>query len=284
MRIVRRSSELEAARDVPIRSISRGIAVLTALNRNGAMPMMEIAKSTALPYPTVNRIVQTLLHEGLVEREPARKYYRVTPLVRALSSGYQADDELVGIARSHIERLCLETAWPVSLLTRVGTQMVIRDSTHTMTSQTFTNYFPGYAMPIAGSASGKVYLAFCCDTERRTIIDAWKKGDEANALQGLELISDDGLINKIRDQGYAFNIGMFDSFEPGKTSAISVPILGEDGYILSSLTLIYFSSTMAPEAAVERYLETLLGVAENISNEFSADGRADRHSGDHRLN
>lgn len=75
-----------------VRSISRGIAVLMALNRNGSMSMMALSKATELPYPTVNRIIQTLLFERLVEREPARKHYRVTRLVRALSSGYQTDD------------------------------------------------------------------------------------------------------------------------------------------------------------------------------------------------
>lgn len=280
MRLARQSVELEAARDVPIRSISRGIAVLTALNRHGAMPMMAISKSTALPYPTVSRIIQTLLHEGLVEREPARKYYRVTPLVRALSSGYQTDEQLVSVARSHIERLCLETAWPVSLLTRVGSQMVLRDSTHTMTSQTFTNYFPGHTVPIAGSASGKIHLAFCSETERRTIVDAWKKSDDPSAAQGLQMLSDDGLLNQIRAQHYACNIGNFNRLEPGKTAALSVPILGDDGYILCSLTLIYFSSTMSSSAAVRRYLETMLSVAENISHEFRENSRVI----DHRMN
>lgn len=265
----RQPAEPEVARDVPIRSLSRGIAVLTALNRSGPMPMMAISKSTDLPYPTVNRIVQTLLFEGLVEREPTRKYYRVTPLVSALSSGYQTENALITAARPHIERLCSQTAWPVSLATRVGTQMVLRDSTHVMTSRTFINYFPGYTMPIAASASGKVYLSFCSDAERRALADAWGKSSDAESQEGLQLLADDWLIKRIRAQQYAFNVSNFDKVKPGRTSALSVPIIAYNKYILSSLTLVYFSSAMSPDAAVGRYVETMLSTAKKISCSFS---------------
>lgn len=35
--------------------------------------MMQIAKRGKLPYPIACRIVQTLIHDGLLEQEPARK-------------------------------------------------------------------------------------------------------------------------------------------------------------------------------------------------------------------
>ena len=74
---------------VPIRSLSRGIAVLQAVNRGGTISMMEIARTSNVPYPTACRIVQTLMHEGLIEREPSRKHYRPTALVQTLAHGFQ---------------------------------------------------------------------------------------------------------------------------------------------------------------------------------------------------
>jgi IclR family mhp operon transcriptional activator len=68
---------------VPIRSISRCISVLQAINRAGDLSLMEIAKRAKVPYPTACRIVQTLLHEKLIEREPTRKHYRPTALIRS---------------------------------------------------------------------------------------------------------------------------------------------------------------------------------------------------------
>ena len=98
---------------VPIRSITRSIAALKAINRHGSLSMMEIAKSAEVPYPTACRIVQTLLYEGLIEQEPARKRYRPTALVQTLATGFQHDDELVRIARPHIVALTARVGWPV---------------------------------------------------------------------------------------------------------------------------------------------------------------------------
>ena len=73
---------------VPIRAITRGLAVLQAVNQHGSLTMMEIAQSSKVPYPTACRIVQTLVHEGMLEREPGRKTYRATSSVLTLASGF----------------------------------------------------------------------------------------------------------------------------------------------------------------------------------------------------
>jgi IclR family mhp operon transcriptional activator len=126
-------------RGVPIRSLSRGIAVLQAINRGNSLSMTEIARTSEVPYPTACRIVQTLVYEGLIEREPARKRYRPTSLTQTLAYGFQGDAHLVEVARAHLVELTRTLGWPVSLSTHVGHSMVIRDSTHSLTALTFNN-------------------------------------------------------------------------------------------------------------------------------------------------
>ena len=111
-----------------------------------SLSLMDIARAVDLPYPTAFRIIQTLIHEGLIECEPTRKHYRVTELVQSLSLGYQDGGKLVSAARPHIVELTRRFSWPVSVVTHVGQSMVVRDSTHTLTSLTFFNYSPGYLM------------------------------------------------------------------------------------------------------------------------------------------
>ena len=252
-------------RGVPIRAISRGIAVLSTINRNGPVTMMEIARAVDIPYPTACRFVQTLLHEGLVEKEPARKRYRVTSLVQTLSTGFQAEDELVSAARGPIEALCHDVGWPITIATRVGTRMMVRDSTHKMTALTFSNYYPGYTLPLAECASGKVYLAFCGEDEREAVIEGWKATDNQAASMGLLLMSDDYLLNKIRTDRYALQVRNAYSADPGKTSSIAVPLLDGDNALLGALVLVYFASAMKPEEAVERYLSALQDTARAIA-------------------
>jgi IclR family mhp operon transcriptional activator len=155
---------------VPIRAISRCVSVLQAINRAGSLTMMDVAHASGVPYPTACRIVQTLLLEGLIEREPARKRYRPTALVQTLSHGFQAHGRLVEAARPHIVDLTKRHGWPVSLASHVGQRMVIRDSTHTLTSLTFNNYYPGYTLPILESASGCAHIAFTSEEDRANIL------------------------------------------------------------------------------------------------------------------
>mgnify|MGYP005858260427 CR=1 FL=1 len=244
-------------RGVPIRSISRGLAVLAAVNRDGPISMMGISRAAEVPYPTACRIIQTLLHEGLVEKEPARKRYRVTSLVHTLSTGYQEEDQLVSAARSQIEDLCHAVGWPISIATRVGTRMMVRDSTHKMTSLTFSHYYPGYTLPIAECATGKVHLAFCDKEERAAILEGLKAIETDSSQMGLVLMGDDFMLNKIRREGYALQIRNVYNADPGKTSSIAVPLLGPGDRFIGSLALIFFASAMKGDEAVEKYLEPM---------------------------
>lgn len=255
-------------RGVPIRAISRAIAVLSAINRSGSATMMEISKIAEIPYPTASRIIQTLLHEGLIERETARKKYRATALVHTLSMGFQAEDQLVVAARPHIEALCNKVKWPISIATRVGTRMMVRDSTHKLTSLTFSNYYPGFTLPIAECATGKAYLAFCSNEEREAIITGWQATDNETSKQGLLMVRDDSVLNRIRAEGYALQMRNLYNAEPGKTSSIAVPIEGEGGELVGCIGVIYFASALKAGPAVEAFLEplqeTALAIHQNL--------------------
>ena len=252
-----------------VRAISRAIAVLSAINRDGPITMMNIALSAEIPYPTASRIVHTLLDEGLIEREPSRKLYRVTSLVQTLSLGFQDEGALVTKARPHIEGLCRQLGWPIALGTRVGTRIILRDSTHKMTSLTFSNYYPGYTMPIAECATGKVYMAYCEEDERQAVIEGWQQIDNETARVGLLMVGDDYLLNKIRSDGYATQARNSYNAEPGKTSSVAVPILAEDGKLIGCLAVVYFVAAMKLEEAVEKFTGSLAESARAIARDMA---------------
>jgi IclR family mhp operon transcriptional activator len=228
---------------VPIRSLQRGLAVLQAVNRGGSLTMMEIARASVVPYPTACRIVQTLQVEGLIEQEPTRKRYRPTGLVQTLSHGYQDHTRLVQIARPHIVELTRRVIWPISLSTHVGASMVIRDSTHSLTSLTFNHYFPGYSIPILECASGLVYLAYMDEQERSGILASLKRLPERVSIHILQQIEHGSLISDVIDQGYASRWNNSFTRNPGKTSSIAVPIM-DNGHVCGALTLGFFSTAM----------------------------------------
>ena len=251
----------------PIRAVSRSIAVLQAVNRAGSLTMMDIAHASAVPYPTACRIVQTLLHEGLIEREPARKRYRPTALVQTLSHGFQDDGRLAAAARTNIVELTKAVGWPISLTTHVGHRMVVRDSTHSLTSLTFNNYYPGYTLPILECASGQAFLAFAGAEERKSILKTLRAIPENINNNTLELFESNILVEEIRRAGYAAKGRNRYNNNPGKTSSLAVPILlGEQP--IGALTLIYFASAMRPDQAVERYFLPLQQAATAVAEEM----------------
>jgi IclR family transcriptional regulator, mhp operon transcriptional activator len=252
---------------VPIRSITRSIAALKAVNRHGSMSMMEIARAVEVPYPTACRIVQTLLYEGLIEQEPARKRYRATAMVHALSHGFQQDDRLVRTARPHIVALTKRVGWPVSIATRVGRNMMLRDSTHANTSLTFEQYYPGFTLPILDSASGKLSMAYASDEDREMIL-RWMRVSQEVDLAYLKGAEDRLGVAEIRSLGYSVQGRNQFNRTPGKTSSIAVPIF-MDGVFQAAMTMVFFATAMKIDAALDKYLDDLMGTAAAISEELS---------------
>ncbi len=252
---------------VPIRSISRSIAALKAINRHGSLSMMEISKASEVPYPTACRIVQTLLYEGLIEQEPARKRYRPTAMVQTLAHGFQQDDRLVKAARRHIVDLTKRHGWPVSIATRVGRNMMLRDSTHANTSLTFEQYYPGFTLPILDSASGKLSMAFAPEEERLMIL-RWMRVSQEIDLQYLATAQASLDVERIRRQGYAVQGRNHFNLTPGKTSSIAVPIF-MNGVFEAAMTMVFFVTAMKLEVALETYLEELKAAAILISHDLS---------------
>ncbi|MFK7829444.1 MAG: helix-turn-helix domain-containing protein [Congregibacter sp.] len=249
---------------VPIRAISRGLRMLQAINESGSITMMNAARAVEVPYPTACRIMQTLMYEGFVEMEPNRKRYRPTALVHTLSSGHQFENTLVVTARPYLVNLTREVLWPVSIATRVGLSMVVRDSTHSMTSLTFQNYHPGDALPLYSTASGKVHFAFCDEVEREAIVKGLKAFGESDD-RALAYFSDTiEQARAARKFGYATHDRNKYTDTPGKTSSLSVPINIGDKFV-ATLNLIFFASAMPMETAVERYTQPLKDTATLIA-------------------
>ena len=256
-------------KSVPIRSVSRSIAVLQAINRMKSLSLMEIARAVGLPYPTAFRIIQTLMHEGLIECEPTRKHYRATELVQSLSHGYSGGGNLLTAARGHMVEITRKLTWPVAVVTHCGQSMVVRDSTHTLTSLTFFNYSPGYTMPLLECASGHAYLAHVPDDERANILTGIETFERRTHM--LEMFRGDKLVQSIRDNGYATCHRNPHTPSPGKTSSIAVPIF-ECGRVVGTLTFVFFASAMSLAQAVERYVGELKAAAAALSLELTQGG------------
>jgi IclR family mhp operon transcriptional activator len=260
--------EQQLDKEVSIRAISRAIAVLQAINRQGALSLTEIARSAAIPHPTATRIVRTLIDEGLIEQEPSRKRYRPTALIQTLSCGFQNHDRLVTISRPHIVRLTRQIDWPISVVTRVGQAMVVRDSTSALTSLTFNNYYPGWQVPLLPSASGRVYFAYASSEEQEELLKQYRHKQQGIDALTLREFESGSAVEKIRKQGYAAVARTPYSANPGKTSSIAVPLF-EQETLIGSLAMVFFANALSVPDAIDLFVEPLRETAAQISHEMS---------------
>lgn len=252
-----------------VRAISRGLSVLQVINEHGSLTMMGIATKSNLPYPTTCRIVQTLLDEGMIEQEIGGKRYRPTALVHTLSNGFQIEDRLVAIARPHIVRVTKDLIWPVSLCTRVGMNMVVKDSTHRLTSLTFSLYHTGMMLPLLETSCGRAYLAFCKEEERQPVLRGFARlnrmadGYRARLTEALHQ------LDQTRRLGIATSQCNQDgpAGGPSKNASIAVPIFARRE-IVGSLALTFFSSVMTMEQAINELAGRLKEAASDIGRDL----------------
>ncbi|WP_162301965.1 helix-turn-helix domain-containing protein [Croceibacterium ferulae] len=245
-----------------IRSLIKSIHVIQAINLHGALSLTDIARGVGVPFPTAYRIVNTLLREGLIEREEGRKRYRPTALIQTLACGFQNHDHLVNVARPAAIAFTDRYHWPLTVVTRVGDKMVVRYSTNDRTTLTFNNYYPGWQVPLLASASGQVYLSYASETVQQSLLDqSQAQGGEDNYL--LRQFRDGSAGQRIRTAGHAAVAKTLYSANPGRTSSIAVPLFnGEE--LVGSLAMVFFASAMSLDKAVADYLAPLKEVAEHI--------------------
>jgi IclR family mhp operon transcriptional activator len=253
--------------DGAVRAIGRGLAVLKAINLHGSLNMMSIAKATALPYPTACRIVDTLIDEGMIEREPGRKFYRPTSMVRTLSHGYSPEDDLAAAARGAIGDLTRAILWPLTVCSRVGSAMMIRESSHRISPKTLNIYYPGHTMPMLGGSAGLVYLASCGNDERESVLQSLEQSGELGGAYTRRAL--DNMFDDVRRQGFGHFERCSNNANPGKTSSLSTPIM-VDGVCEGTLTVVVFSSALSVVEAIDLYAGTLCETASTIAENLVA--------------
>lgn len=252
-----------------VRALSRGIAVLKAINLRGTLTLTEIGELCAIPYATASRISQTLVAEGLIARDPGGKRFRATGLVRTLAQGFQGSGRLATAGRPHILSLTRKIGWPVSITTRIGPDMVVQDSSHSHTTMAFSCPDPGYSLPVLECASGIAHLCSLPEEQFQDILAGLRVIDTPHLRHALERLSEGDLRAQVRAHGFATRSNVPFTRHPGRTSAIAVPLF-DKGRAAGAVTLIYFASALRMAEAVNRFLPDLRDAVSAIEHDLDA--------------
>jgi IclR family mhp operon transcriptional activator len=242
----------EKARKVCRGSLERGLAVLIAMNRRKFPSVIELARDTSLPRPTVYRLLRTLEGAGFVTRSGPRERYCLAHRILTLSDGFAEDDWISDIAGPLMRRFTHELVWPLVLMTFEEGRMRVRFTTHEASALSIDHGMVGKSLPMLRTAAGRCYLTFCTAQERRIVLEMLshsKAAADGGARDARRLTR---LFDAIREKGYALQ----DREINPKATAIAIPVF-VGARVLGTLSVVWISSGLTIQQAEMRLLPPL---------------------------
>ncbi len=250
-----------------VQGLHRGLDILSTLNlhRGGAATISELSEATSLHRTTVRRILETLVQAGYVAPVPSSNQYRLSVRVRSLSSGFRDEVWITDIASKPLSRLTADILWPSDIATLERSEMVIRASTHSLTSLSFHRSMVGRSLPMLSTAVGCAYLAFCSPAECAAILNVIgsRRDEEGEKARNSKAVGK--LLDRIRTQGHAFNGGMW--IDTDRFNAIAVPVMSGER-VLACINVVFSIRSISAKDAVARYVEPLSATAREIEKMF----------------
>ena len=248
-----------------IEPVRRAFQVLEALSRRRASTLGLLVRETGLPRPTVVRLLQTLMALGYAQRVSRRDGYRLTDRVLGLAESIRFVDHLVDAAMPHMSRFTAEHGWPLYLATLSDGALTIRHSTAPESPMAFEAAALNTRRSVLTSALGRVWLAFCGETEREGLLRGLLPAGGTGPRQRLAL---DAALARVRRDGFAFTAAV----RPSRIHGLAVPIAvsssaGRSGRLLGSLSMRFPRSAMSEAEAAERYARRLAAVARAIAGD-----------------
>lgn len=253
-------SDLARRRDDAVKSIKRGLDVLTEINRSGGIRAGEIAQRLGLARPTVYRLLNTLEELGYIARSGSDERFRVTRRASGLGDGYDPGVVVSEAAAPVLAELGRRLVWPIDLSTYENAAMVIQETTHARSPLSIDRGMIGRRLPMLRTSAGRAYLAFCPEAERAIILKHLRRVDDAEDRPYLCQHAIAPMLERTRERGYAIRDA--GEYNP-KTASIAVPILGSD-HVIGCLSIIWIRSALVLNDAVAQFFAPMREAAASL--------------------
>lgn len=252
------------ANEPPIQSVVRAIHVLQALNRQPVSSLNVLHQQTGIPKPSLVRMLDTLISQGLVRKAQQHGTYFLTSLVTTLSSGYHSEPRLVEAAREIMDALTAEIKWPLALAVLDVDAAVVRYSTIPQSPLSLLHSSINMRLSLVARALGRVVLAFASADERDMILKILAHSDapeNALAHDPAQLLP---ILETIQTQGYALR----DPSVRPVSNTLAVPVF-EGGNVVAALGMTWFSSTHSTKEAIDKYFPRLRSAADSMTERLA---------------
>ncbi|MGE4339766.1 MAG: DNA-binding transcriptional regulator [Pigmentiphaga sp.] len=242
-----------------VSSAARLIDVLRALNQQPVSTVHDLHLRTGLAKPGIVRLLRTLESKGLVSPAPGYGAYRLTSQVVSLSSGYHGWPRIVESAACVLDELTQEIKWPLAIAVYDREAVTVCYSTIPKSPLSLLPSTVNMRLSLVSRSMGRAYLAHCSSETQRVLLSvlADSRFPEDEPARKPQAVLDE--LARIADRGYALR-------RPGVrpvSSTLALPVF-DKGQIKASLGLTWFSSVLATEDAVQRFLPPMRQAAARI--------------------
>jgi IclR family mhp operon transcriptional activator len=250
-----------------LRSLERGLRVLKALQGAPGLSLGALHEATALPKPTLLRILATLERAGMVRRRLADGRYSV---VFGQAAALARQEQVALAAAPVLERLCRQVAWPSDLMVPAGDHMVLIESNRPKSPFPIHRENIGHKVNWLLSAVGRAYLAFCSPEERQDILDRVRSAGLAENWLASDLRQFGRILDDVRRRGYATRHPTYGGGPYGGVpdcdglASIAIPVFRE-GRVYGAMNLLWRKEAGRVEAMSEQLLPELGLAASKIA-------------------
>lgn len=246
-----------------MQTISRAITILKAFSREDKeLSLADLHRKLGLSKSSLQRILNTLIQYGLIEKNEERKTYQLGMELYFLGNLVELNSSLLSIAKPYMSRLnsLFNETVSLSIIDRNQRKCIgYVASHHELRGLTYI----GQYSPLYAGASAKCLMAYLSDDELAKLLQSI----ELQAITQETIIDKQCLkqeLMKIRKQGYAISNGerVIGAF------SISAPIRDRFQQIIATVSLM-IPTVRINESEVETYIQHVKETAEMISQQLS---------------
>lgn len=246
-----------------VQSIARAFSIMEAISENkNSISITDLSKVVNLHKSTVHRILNTLIQQGYVKKNPKNNYYELSFKLLELSASVIAQNDLKSILHPYLEQLSDISGEVVHLVVQDGTDIIYIDkveSTHTLRMHSYI----GRRSPMYCTAVGKAILA---NQSNHQIMSYWQNIQPVkfteHTIVDLETFFDE--ITTIRIHGFSYDN---EEQEPG-IKCIAISLLDYNGETVGALSISAPISRMT-EDKIKLLQPELLKIKDAVSKKLN---------------
>lgn len=232
-------------------TILRGLIVLEqVVLAQRPISATELIEILDLPKPTVNRILQQLEEESLLQRDPVSRRYMPGPRARDMALGVMSNRALGAPRHAILKALSEEVGETCNCTMLDGNHTVYFDRVEANWS--FRIQLPvGSQLPLHCTASGKLFLAHMNARQRRRLIHATPLPRYTDRT-----ITDPDLLQKELERTQHDGFGIDNEEFLAGMVAIAVPVFNSDNEICFTVA-VHAPTARKPLEALRQYVPAL---------------------------